>query len=75
MFTNIAPKYARKRETHPPWVKNNHRLDSNDFFNDFLCVCAGVGNVISYNINISYNLSCLLQTCSLLSIIEKLFVS
>ena len=26
-----APKHARKHEAHPPWVKREFRLDSNDF--------------------------------------------
>ena len=28
--SNLAPKHARKHETHPPRVKNEFRLDSND---------------------------------------------
>ena len=52
MFTyllNLAPKLARKHETHPPQVKNKggkkeFRLDSND------CgfICAGVNFVGGY---------------------------
>ena len=55
---------------HPPWVKGKSRLDSNDF--DF--IRAGVSNVVSYKRNVWFNLSCLLQTYSRLSIIEKLVV-
>ena len=34
IIINLAPKHARKHEAHPPRVKKEFRLDSNDF--DFI---------------------------------------
>ena len=31
LWSNLAPKHARKHEAHPPRVKKEFRLDSNDF--------------------------------------------
>ena len=54
---NVAPKHARKHETHPHRVKKKEefRLDSNDFG----FIWAGVSNMVSYKTNVWYNLSCL----------------
>ena len=38
------PSTARKQEARPPEVKNEFRLDSNDF----VFICAGVNNVGGY---------------------------
>ena len=39
--SNLAPKHARKHETHPPRVTKKFRLDSNDFG----FIWAGVSNM------------------------------
>ena len=58
--SNLAPKHARKHETHPPRVKKKKkkeefRLDSND------CgfICAGVNFVGGYKWHALFHLSCL----------------
>ena len=51
----LAPKHARKHEAHPSPVKNEFRLD----LNDFGFIWAGVSNMVSYKTNVSYDLSCL----------------
>ena len=45
MFTDLAPKHVRRHEAHPPWVKKEFRLDSND------CgfICAGVNFLAAVN--------------------------
>ena len=52
---NLAPKHARKHEAHPPRVKKEFCLDSNDFG----FIWAGVSTMVSYKTNDWYNLSCL----------------
>ena len=53
--SNLVPKHARKHEAHPPRVKKEFRLDSNDF----RLIWAGVSNMVSYKTNVWYTLSCL----------------
>ena len=63
-------KKERKKERRKKERKKS-RLDSNYFG----FICAGVNNVVSYERNVRYNLSCLLHTYCRLTINEKLFVS
>ena len=56
-------------------LRTNLKLYFNAGHNDFGFIRAEVSGVVSYKRNVGYNLSCPLQTCCLLSIIEKQFVS
>ena len=88
--SSIASRHTRKHETHPPRIlkkekekagsgegwgreKEDFRLDSNDFSS----ICTGVNNVISYERNVWYYLSCLYKLTAVwaLSSKLKLFVS
>ena len=51
--SNPVPKHARKHQAHPPRVKKEFRLDSNN--SGF--ILPGVSNMVRYKTNISYNLS------------------
>ena len=72
--SNLAPKHARKHETHPHRVEKEEkefRLDSND------CgfICAGVNFVGGYKWHALFYLSCLEQTYYCFSTNKKLLVS